>query len=320
MSLEFMKRAGLLTLLLILVVPGLAEEFGTALSFSFATVEQGKELLAKRDAFVERLSAFDRSARLKTDKAVSEEEFLKHVGDSVLAFTSAETNGVWRAVTQLKPRLQEYQLNWPATVLFIKTSGKEEGNAPYTRGNAIVIPEGKLRQNTDAQVKLLSHELFHILSRHNPALKEALYKVIGFEKCTEVTLPKTWIRITNPDAPVNDHWIAVKRGGKEVRVAPILLASAPTYDMKRGGEFFDYLSFKLIVLEGDGVAGAVTADAKLLDVQEVEGFFEQVGRNTQYIIHPEEILAENFAMLLSDGKKVASPEVLKKMKATLKGG
>ena len=315
-----MKRIGWLSLLLIWVAMSRAEEVSAGLNFSFATVEQGRELLTKRDGFVERLSAFDRSARLKTDKAVSEEEFLKHVGDCVLAFTRAETNAVAAAMTKLEPGLKEFRLSWPSRILLIKTNGKEEGNAAYTRANAIVIPEGKLRQNADTQVRMLSHELFHILSRHNATLKEALYKVIGFEKCPEVVLPKSWMRITNPDAPVNDHWIAVKRGEEQLRVVPILLASTPVYDVKRGGEFFNYLNFKLMVLEKESGAGVPSGEPELLDVQGVSGFFEQIGQNTQYIIHPEETLAENFALLVSDAKNVKSPEILNKMKAMLKGG
>ena len=68
------------------MVTSRAEEVGAGFNFSFATVEQGKELLTKRDAFVERLSAFDRAARIKTDKAVSEEEFLQHVGGMRASF------------------------------------------------------------------------------------------------------------------------------------------------------------------------------------------------------------------------------------------
>ena len=37
---------------------------------SFATVEEGKRVLTSRDDYVERMSAFDRAARLKTDRVV----------------------------------------------------------------------------------------------------------------------------------------------------------------------------------------------------------------------------------------------------------
>ena len=34
-----------------------------------------------------------------------------------------------------------------------------------------------------------------------------------------------------------------------------------------------------------------------LNMEEVENFFEQIGKNTNYIIHPDEVLADNFIFL-----------------------
>jgi len=51
----------------------------------------------------------------------------------------------------------------------------------------------------------------------------------------------------------------------------------------------------------------------LLAVSAVSGFSEQVGRNTGYIIHPEEILADNFALMVT-GRSAESPEVLRKLR------
>ena len=48
-------------------------------SFRFASLDAGSAILGKKDEFIERLSPFDRSARLKTDRAVSEAEFLQFV-------------------------------------------------------------------------------------------------------------------------------------------------------------------------------------------------------------------------------------------------
>lgn len=55
---------------------------------------------------------------------------------------------------------------------------------------------------------------------------------------------------------------------------------------------------------------------KLLCYQ-VSGFFEQVGRNTNYVIHPEEILADNFSLLILGERRVPSPEILEKMQGIL---
>ena len=56
----------------------------------------------------------------------------------------------------------------------------------------------------------------------------------------------------------------------------------------------------------------------LVPFNRVEGFLEQVGRNTNYIIHAEEILASNFEWLVVGGDKPPpSPELLERIRAEL---
>lgn len=286
---------------------------GESMQFEFAPVERGRQVLTNRDEFIERLSPFDRAARVKTDQPVDERAFLKHVASSVLAFSASETNTIGEALSKLKAQIEPFKLRWPSPILLIKTSGKEEANAPYTRGNAIVIPNDKLAGGERIET-ILCHELFHIISRSNPTLKEALYATIGFQKCPEVKIPGGRMRITNPDAPVNDHWIAVKSGGKEYRAVPVLLARPPNYDVKRGGELFDYLDFQLLAFPKSDESATAQENGILLEIGKVEGFFEQIGMNTGYIIHPEETLAENFVLMVKGAKNVKSPEILEKMR------
>ena len=92
--------------------------------------------------------------------------------------------------------------------------------------------------------------------------------------------------------------------------------------MRRGGEFFDYLQLKLLLVKttaGSQKAELLLKDGtpQLLDLPQVTAFWEQIGRNTNYIIHPEEILAENFALLMLDQHDVVSPEILEKMRKLL---
>jgi hypothetical protein len=62
-----------------------------------------------------------------------------------------------------------------------------------------------------------------------------------------------------------------------------------------------------------------TQDASgMLAVSQLEGFVEQVGRNTGYIIHPEEILADNFKLLATGAENVPSPQILDKMRGILR--
>lgn len=300
---------------------------GEGATISFASGVEGEQLLISRDDFVERMSPFDRAARLKTDKVVSERQYLEFVGRNVLEWNGAEKQKIKSAFQGIQKTLVAMALPFPKKLLIIKTTGKEEGGAAYTRANAIVLPQADLEASVARIQKTICHELFHIMSRANPDLREKLYAAIGFEKCNEVAFPLVLKsrKITNPDAPRNDHCIRVVVGDKEQWAIPILFSSAEKYDMDRGGEFFDYLQFQFLLVErsNDGSTVRPIFDGqmpKLVGIQQVSGFFEQVGRNTGYIIHPEEILADNFALLVLGQRELPSPEIIEKIHAILKDG
>ena len=101
--------------------------------------------------------------------------------------------------------------------------------------------------------------------------------------------------------------------GRSVSTTPILFSRAESYDPVRGGEFFDYLQLGLLVRTEPGAA---LSTERVVGLQQVTGFFEQVGQNTQYVIHPEEILADNFALLVLD-MNVKSPAVLTGLRRAL---
>jgi hypothetical protein len=290
----------------------------------FAPAEQGRKILAAPDDFVERQSAFDRAARMKTDREVSRATYLAFVGTNVLDWNASDKALVGSAIANVQPRLDALALQWPQTIYLIKTSGNEEGKAAYTRDNAIVLPVAELAEGKAQTLrKGLVHELFHVLTRKNPALKEELYAAIGFQPCGEVEFPSKLTRITNPDAPKNDHCLRVTIASKPTWVVPILFAQPDKYDPAKGGEFFSYLQFRLLVVKGEGVTAPSNAtyddaNVRLVDVADAKGFFEQVGRNTRYIIHPEEILADNFSLLVLGAENVTSPEILAKMRDVLR--
>lgn len=297
----------------------------TPASFSFATVQQARSILTTRDEFVQGLSPFDRSARLKTANEVAEPAYLKFVGENAQDWSDKEKKLVLAALSELQPRLDALSLPLPKPVVLIKTSGREEGGAAYTRGSAIILTASDLAEEKKANLpRLISHELFHVLSRQNPALREKLYGVIGFQPCGELAFPAKLkaIKITNPDAPRNDYCIQIKTGAATSWAMPILYATAAHYDPAKGGEFFDYLNFKLLLVEKGNASTPAQprnddSGPRLVEVKDVTGFFEQIGKNTGYIIHPEEIAADNFAMLVLKDVKPASPEILSKMQDIL---
>jgi hypothetical protein len=57
----------------------------------------------------------------------------------------------------------------------------------------------------------------------------------------------------------------------------------------------------------------------LVELKDLQGFFERVGRNTQYLIHPEEILADNFAIAIAGKTDVPSPMIPQEMLRIMHG-
>jgi len=257
---------------------------------------------------------------MRTNRTVSEAEYLRFVASNVVPWAAGEKVMVQKAWDALVPRLQRWTLPLPERIIFIKTTGEEEGSAEYTRGNAIVLPKSFFAGNQTLD-GTIAHELFHVLSRGAPALRDRLYAAIGFESCGDPPYPADLAdrRITNPDAPRDGYCIEVHVQGGDIWAIPILFSSSRRYDVAKGGPFFNYLQMKLLVVErgADGRAYYDPLKPRLVDVNNVKGFFEQVGRNTNYIIHPDEILADNFKMLLLGKKDLPSPDVQRRLDAIL---
>jgi len=289
----------------------------------FASAAEARPVLSAGDTFLAAMSPFDRAARMKTDQEVSEAKFAQFLAASALDWKDDEKARVRAAFDKIRLVVTGVGLPLPDKVYVIKTSGREESDAAYTRGNAIVLPPPMLAYPEPELRKLLAHELFHIATRANPGLADSLYETIGFHYCREAQLPPALAarKITNPDAPRNEYCIRVKVGGEQVWAQPVLLASAPKYDTARGGDFFDYLipGFLLMEMPSGARTGRVLQDARgprWVRQETVGGLLEQVGRNTDYVIQPEEILADNFALLVM-GRNVPSPGILAAMKRVL---
>ena len=280
----------------------------------FATAAEGQRLLGQRDEYIAAMSPFDRSARLKTDREVTAEEFLAFASRSVRDWREEDKRAVERALGAVAPAVSRLLPTLKGTVHLVTTNGDDEAGAPYTRGSTIVLPAQALQSEPDLLRKIVAHELFHIFSRQHPHMHDALYASIGFKPCSAQLPPALRSRrITNPDAPVSRHCIDVQAAGKTVQALPVLFSRTPGYDAARGGTFLDYLAFGLMLVQEP----LVQEPPAVVGVKEVSGFFEQVGQNTQYIIHAEEILADNFVLLVLGETDVPSPQVLQRFAGVL---
>lgn len=56
----------------------------------------------------------------------------------------------------------------------------------------------------------------------------------------------------------------------------------------------------------------------IYNLSDAEDFLSQVGENTNYIINPEEILADHFSFILTGKKEIKSPDVIERLKQVLK--
>jgi hypothetical protein len=319
-----MNKNALLSTLFTLSFSLLAEgpKLSPASTVAFAGIDEARTILTNRDDFIAALSRFDRAARMKTDQEVTEADFLAFLGRNALSWSVVESNKVMRVCQNVSDKLVGWNLPLPATVLLIKTSGAEEGQAVYTRQNAIILPQHKIRSSELDLENSILHELFHIMSRHNSDLRKSLYRVIGFTPVNSIEYPMELSerKITNPDGFETEWFITLTNGNQTLPTIPILYADQERYDPKRGGEFFAYLVFKLMVItneNGNWQPRLVDGRPQFLDPQEVQGFFDQIGKNTGYIIHPDEILAENFVKLLSGETNLPSPRVIEGMRSIL---
>ncbi len=294
------------------------------LQFVFATVEEGRNILTAKDSFIEQLSPFDRSCRMRTDRDVPEKEFLDFVAQNVRSWEKEEEDRIRSIITTIQPKIDRFAPMLPRTIYLIKTTGNEEGGVAYTRGNAVIFPEKLIGGGVLELYKLFSHELFHVITRRNTKLRDELYGVIGFKKCPLFEFPKTLKprKITNPDAPMNDHCISVKAGKQKLWVVPVLYSNVERYSKVHGEEFFDYLQVAFLAVARDNGPGRKptllkSKEPQLYSEEKLGGFYEQIGKNTDYTIHPEEILADNFSYLFFGITELQSPEIIEKMEKVL---
>ncbi len=292
------------------------------INVKFTSKLESSKILKEEDNFLSSLSNFDKSSRLQINRQISQEEFFSFISEQALDWEDHETSVIINLINDINSKFEEYQLRFPENLNLVKTTGKEESHAAYCRGkNNIIIPVQILSWEEQQLESLLIHEVFHIFSKNNPEIRKKLYQIIGFTQCPELDFPKELkeLKITNPDAPINNNYITLSIDGKQVNLIPIIYASSP-YDSNVGRTFFEYLQFELLeVVLGKDCANPVYNGGKLAlhNSNELPEYFEKIGMNTDYIIHPEETLADNFVLLFNNVMRVRTPHIIEKIRDLL---
>jgi hypothetical protein len=289
----------------------------------FASPDKGREILTTDDVFTASLSRFDLQCRLNTNKEVQLADWKRFVVQHVRPWEKDEIETVTRSLKRLSKRLAGFQLPLPPVIRLVSTTGDEEAGAAYTRGTAIVLPSKVMKYQESQLDRLLAHELFHLLSRHDGAVRARLYGIIGFELCEPVELPRSLAprRITNPDAPLSDCTIALTAAnGKTFTGVPILYSQDMQYDAAAGKSLFQSLVFRLLVVKRSGGRWEpmlTNGEPVVIDPHKEPVFIDKVGKNTNYIIHPDEILADNFVRLVMQDVDVPTPRIIDEMRRVL---
>ena len=197
---------------------------------------------------------------------------------------------------------------FPANIRLIQTKGLHYGpSVYYTREDCIIIPENELREgNRSGLLQVMLHEVFHIYSRFHPEEREALYRLIGFEPIPQTLFfPDSLAQrlLLNPDGISVNYAISLNLPGDSlpVRAVPLIASGQPNYSPALPG-FFAYLDFHLYPLQEETEGYRVVTQnghrSPLPPPNLIPDFFHQIGDNTNYIIHPDEILADNFVFLV----------------------
>jgi hypothetical protein len=92
-----------------------------------------------------------------------------------------------------------------------------------------------------------------------------------------------------------------------------LHASRPAYDPEIKGGFGGHFGFGLLKVDVQNNKCTVDVDekgnAQILPAPTVPEFFSAMGRNTDYVIHAEEGLADNFVFVMMGKTGLPNPEI-----------
>ncbi|OGT45812.1 MAG: hypothetical protein A3E82_07260 [Gammaproteobacteria bacterium RIFCSPHIGHO2_12_FULL_38_11] len=293
---------------------------------TFPNKNQARPLL---HSFIDRLNAMELRARLPYAQAYDLGSLYKRGCEHALInFDEAERSIILQCCKNILERISQLNiaLNFPDAFSFFRFDGIIEFDSAFTLGNAIFLPTKKLLNRPLIDVeRTIAHEIFHVLSRNNPQIVDSCYAVLGFSRTSEADqqiisrkleiLSKDGALMTNPDVdlPLN-HKIRVMHEGRPTDIIPLVYLKAikSEYPLTPTPNSLPFC-FSLLKLDDSD-------ELTMLSVIDIEGFYENIGRNTSYILHPEEITADHFKILISPKgeEEIPNPELIHALLTHLK--
>jgi hypothetical protein len=258
------------------------------------------------DNLFEQLSSADISIQMKRQNGFrsaveARQNYKSFLRQEVSSFSEEEKNYMNQVFQTVNNRLKSINPNLilpEITLLKIKTNHYGE-DVYYTRGRMICLPANTLKgRGIEGQANVMLHELWHILSRYETDLRKDAYALIGFVPLNKsVHIPKS-IKdriLTNPDGVKMDFGIDL---GDSITAIPLLISKFEKWQPSVT-RFFDYIEFDLFALDNVGNVLTTRHGKTTIPNKNNAVFFEKIKDNTQYIIHPDEIMADNFMLAVN---------------------
>ncbi|MBQ3700258.1 MAG: hypothetical protein II886_10160 [Prevotella sp.] len=294
---------------------------GTTINYHLATADEARTLMQGNTEHYAKMSQLDIDWRLeKTGGTLSELQAM--AWQQTRDFTESEKQFFATAIGIVEDSLRQIgcSLPIPPEIVFIKTTMEEEGGpAAYTIKNQIFFGEkyisklmpqvGKSDEENQAALmkftEVVAHELFHTTTRNSPAFRQQMYDLIGFTVMPkDIVFPEVIANriIINPDVEHMDNYGEFTIGGKKTRCEIVAFYTKTWAEAhaERGGDvsFFDFVKTFLVPIDDM---------SRTYPIEDASDFWDVVGRNTDYVIAPEECLADNFAFAVVRGMHPAKP-------------
>lgn len=287
----------------------------TVVSYIDSTEASKAIIIDDVDGFFDQISIMDISIQMRQaegfdnrDQALS--AYKAYLRTEVMNWEESEKNMLTAIFDTIKTEIDAINPKlFPDEVRLIKVRTNHYGpDVYYTRGHNIMIPENALK-NPNAKEMLgsvMTHEIFHLISRYDVPLREKIYALIGyFPHNRDLTISKGIADrlLTNPDGVSTNYYIELRDDMLTAKAIPIIMSNKSKY-VTSSPTFFSYLQFEVFeMVEGENNTATLVHGDNLsttLTDGMIPGFFEQIKDNTQYIIHPDEIAADNFIYAVNE--------------------
>ena len=263
---------------------------------------KAQEVIIQKDDYLDKLTLFN-IRKITKDKDITKKEFIESLPDKCIDWEDNQIEKILDIEANINFKLAELDFKFNLDVDLVRTNGQDSFDLPYTRSNTIYLPKNEDKKQKLGHINshLIVHEVFHIISRKYPQIRNILYYLMGFKLLNKPFDIERFVPsyVINPDALEYNHYIKVLYNKNTYKAFPVI--------------FFKKNKFKwqyLVLLDEE------ENFIKLVDRSKTT--FEYIKYNTGYLSHPEEICAENFRQWIMGSEDLNNPRLLKEFSIRMK--